>query len=181
MCCLMCEIIVVVLPLSTFLFLRVMNAEEALKVELGSAVLTLWVVFYCIAVIVSISGLYSCGTRFRASMDLSRVDHAGMGLKVLAFFNLKKRRAMEFAVHHGDECAASQAALLMTQLHNSGTGTPTSTRSASTRAPRTCTWCMQTSLPVYSRTSHSRSLEPVLIHDSQSMLAVSCAALQRTS
>ena len=46
----------VVLALKTFLFIKVVTAEEALRAQLGSATLVLWTVFYAMAVITSFFG-----------------------------------------------------------------------------------------------------------------------------
>ena len=89
------------LPLTTFLLLKVLNEEEVLKIQLGSALITVWIVFYCGSVLVSAAGLSlwidsaTCGVSYHES--------AGLWLKAKVFVDLQKRRSMEFDSQHGDE------------------------------------------------------------------------------
>ena len=50
--CLQCMVLLA-RPRTTFLFAKVASADQALKLALGSAVISLWVIFYAIAVLVS--------------------------------------------------------------------------------------------------------------------------------
>ena len=45
-------------PQTGILFVKVVSADQALKLALGSTVITLWVVFFAIAVIVSLIGIH---------------------------------------------------------------------------------------------------------------------------
>ena len=102
-------------PRKTFLFVQVLTADQALKLALGSAVMTLWVVFFAIAVLVSLFGIptppqaHSCisaSMKDNAHTICQMHTHAkcdtGLYCKISVFFELRKRRAAEFGTEVGD-------------------------------------------------------------------------------
>ena len=52
---------------TTFLFVNVVTADQALKLALGSTVISLWVIFYAIAVLVSMIGIHPSTHAFMCS------------------------------------------------------------------------------------------------------------------
>ena len=100
-------------PRTTLLFVKVVTADQALKLGLGSAAMSLWVIFFAIAVLVSLFGIHpprhkhayvhpSKDMRARPAKCTRMLSVTGLYCKISAFFELRKRRAVEFAAEVGD-------------------------------------------------------------------------------
>ena len=52
------DVVLMVRPPAMFLFMNIITADQALKLALGSTVISLWVIFFAIAVLVSLVGIH---------------------------------------------------------------------------------------------------------------------------
>ena len=91
----------VALAPTTFLLIKVVTADDALRVQLGSATVVLWTVFYAMAVISSFFGAIVL-IRARSPCSTLAIRDSGLYIKVLVFLDLRKRRAAEFEAELAD-------------------------------------------------------------------------------